>query len=105
MLWAIMGISARDDLISGQASTGRRGHQCSHAPGRPILHLVSNPLADLGRSTRPIAQRPRCGLTDRGDMANAFIAKRIIELSKTGERNPDVLCEGVLEEFLGHVSL
>ena len=28
------------DLISGQASTGRRGHQCSHAPGRPILHLV-----------------------------------------------------------------
>jgi hypothetical protein len=37
------------DLISGQASTGRRGHQCSHAPGRPILHLVSHPLADLGR--------------------------------------------------------
>jgi hypothetical protein len=26
------------------------GHQCSHASGRPILHLVSNPLADLGRS-------------------------------------------------------
>jgi hypothetical protein len=26
-------------LISGQASTGHRGHQCSHAPGRPILHL------------------------------------------------------------------
>src|SRR5262249_30212193 len=27
-------------LISGQASTGHLGHQCSHAPGRPILHLV-----------------------------------------------------------------
>jgi len=27
------------DLISGQASTGHSGHQCSHAPGRPILHL------------------------------------------------------------------
>src|ERR1700716_1362779 len=26
-------------LISGQASTGHSGHQCSHAPGRPILHL------------------------------------------------------------------
>jgi hypothetical protein len=26
-------------LISGQASTGHLGHQCSHAPGRPILHL------------------------------------------------------------------
>ena len=37
------------DLISGSASTGHWGHQCSHAPGRPILHLVSNPLADLGR--------------------------------------------------------
>jgi len=28
------------DLISGQASTGHLGRQCSHAPGRPILHLV-----------------------------------------------------------------
>jgi hypothetical protein len=30
------------DLISGQTSTGHLGHQCSHAPGRPILHLVSS---------------------------------------------------------------
>src|SRR5262249_42812497 len=37
------------DLVSGQASTGHVGHQGSHAPGRPILHLVSSPLADLGR--------------------------------------------------------
>ena len=29
------------DLISGPASTGHSGHQCSHAPGRPNLHLVS----------------------------------------------------------------
>jgi len=29
-------------LISGQASTGHLGHQCSHAPGRPILHLFSS---------------------------------------------------------------
>ena len=26
-------------LITGQASTGHLGHQCSQAPGRPILHL------------------------------------------------------------------
>jgi hypothetical protein len=26
------------DLISGQASMDHLGHQCSHAPGRPILH-------------------------------------------------------------------
>jgi hypothetical protein len=38
-------------------------------------------------------------LSDRGDMANAFIAKRIVEFAKTGERNPDLLCEGVLKEF------
>ena len=30
------------DLINGQASTGHSGHQCSHAPGRPNLHLVSS---------------------------------------------------------------
>src|SRR5262249_60194743 len=28
------------DLVSGPASMGHLGHQCSHAPGRPILHLV-----------------------------------------------------------------
>jgi hypothetical protein len=39
------------------------------------------------------------GLSDRGDRANAIIAMRIIELAKTGERNPDLLCEGVLKEF------
>ena len=29
-------------LFSGQASMGHSGHQCSHAPGRPILHLISS---------------------------------------------------------------
>jgi hypothetical protein len=38
-------------------------------------------------------------LADRGDLANEVIAKRIIELAKTGELNPDVLCEGVVKEF------
>jgi hypothetical protein len=30
------------DVFSGQASTSRSGHQCSHAPGRPISILVSS---------------------------------------------------------------
>jgi len=30
------------ELITGQASAGHLGHQCSHAPGRPDLHLVSS---------------------------------------------------------------
>jgi hypothetical protein len=38
-------------------------------------------------------------LGDRDDLANEIIAKQIIELAKTGERNPDLLCEGVLKEF------
>jgi hypothetical protein len=37
-------------------------------------------------------------LADRGDLTNEIIAKRIIELAKAGERNPDLLCEGVLKE-------
>jgi len=41
------------DLINGQASTGHRGHQCSHAPGRPILHLVLS------------SRRPRLETVDR----------------------------------------
>jgi hypothetical protein len=39
------------------------------------------------------------GLADRGDRANELVAKRIIELAKTGELNPDVLCEAVVKEF------
>ena len=39
------------------------------------------------------------GLADRGDIANELIAKRIIELAKAGELNPDVLCEAVVKEL------
>jgi hypothetical protein len=30
------------------------------------------------------------------DFANGMIAKQIIEIAKTGERNPGLLCEGAL---------
>jgi hypothetical protein len=33
---------------------------------------------------------------DRDDPANAVVAKRIIELAKAGEHNPDLLCERAL---------
>jgi hypothetical protein len=42
------------------------------------------------------------GLEEQGDLANKIIAKRIIELAKAGERNPDLLCERALEELRGH---
>ena len=41
-LLAIMEYQRACNLIYGQASTGPFGHQCSHAPGRPDLHLVSS---------------------------------------------------------------
>ena len=45
--------------------------------------------------------RVSLGLAD--DFANGIIAKRIVELAKAGERNPDLLCEGALGELRGHL--
>lgn len=36
---------------------------------------------------------------DWGDYANATLAKRIVELAKTGERSSDALCEYALSTF------
>src|SRR6266853_6603799 len=53
------------DLISGQASTGHSRHQCSHAPGRPILHLFLS------------SRRPRrvkgCGVTSSLVLSNTIV--------------------------------
>jgi hypothetical protein len=38
-------------------------------------------------------------LTDRDDPVIAIVAKKIIELAKEGERNPDLLCERVLNDL------
>jgi hypothetical protein len=40
---------------------------------------------------------------NQGNLINERIAKRIIELAKTGELNPDLLCEAVLQEFRQHL--
>jgi len=42
-------------------------------------------------------------LGDRSNLINERIAKRIIELAKTGELNPALLCESVLKEFRQHL--
>jgi hypothetical protein len=41
------------------------------------------------------------GLAD--EFANGIIARRIIELAKAGERNPDLLCKGAIEKLRGHL--
>jgi hypothetical protein len=38
-------------------------------------------------------------LVDRDDLAVAIVAKKIIELAKAGERNPDLLCERALKDL------
>ena len=35
-------------------------------------------------------------LADRGDLANEVLARKVMELAKAGERDPERLCEGVL---------
>jgi len=45
--------------------------------------------------------RVSLGLAD--DFADGIIAKRIVERAKAGERNPDLLCQGALEELRGNL--
>jgi hypothetical protein len=42
-------------------------------------------------------------LAGQGSLADERIAKRTIELAKTGELNPDLLCEYVSREFRQHL--
>jgi len=42
-------------------------------------------------------------LGPQGNLIDERIAKKIIELAKTGELNPELLCESVLKEFRQHL--
>ena len=45
----------------------------------------------------------RISLRLEDDFANGMIAKQLIEIAKTGERNPDLLCEGAIARLRGHL--
>ena len=45
----------------------------------------------------------RVSLVLADDFADEIIAKRIVDRAKAGERNPDVLCQGALDELRGHL--
>jgi hypothetical protein len=36
---------------------------------------------------------------DRGDIANNVVAQKLIELAKSGERDPERLCEAMLNQW------
>ncbi len=38
-------------------------------------------------------------VVDRGDIANNVVAQKLIELAKSGERDPERLCEAVLNQW------
>jgi hypothetical protein len=48
-------------------------------------------------------EKTRVSLALADDLANGIIAKRLIELAKAGERNPDLLCEGALGKLRAHL--
>jgi hypothetical protein len=45
--------------------------------------------------------RVSLGVAD--NFANGIIAKRISEIAETGEREPDLLCEGAVKKLRGHL--
>jgi hypothetical protein len=57
------------DLVNGQASTGHPGNQCSHAPGRPNLHLAALDCRKLETPDIDVLERairdPRVTVLDR----------------------------------------
>jgi hypothetical protein len=55
------------------------------------------------RILRMALERTRVSLGVTDGLADGLIAKRIVELAKAGERNPDLLCEGALEKLRGHL--
>ena len=63
-LLAIMDISARAISLADRLQPSHSGHQCSHAPGRPNLHLVSSSrrprqvTVNFSRRTKRLTPRP-----------------------------------------------
>ena len=45
----------------------------------------------------------RAAIKRPGDLTDEMIARKIIDLAKAGERNPDLLCQAAIEELRGHL--
>src|SRR5262249_24699975 len=73
-------------------------------PSRSGFAMVfASYLGDLDAETNRVLDvalemtRAALGLAD--NFADGIIARQIVELSRTGERNPDLLCEGALKKL------
>jgi hypothetical protein len=71
----------------------------------PITPYVDDFDADLEtkRVLGDALERTRVSLGLADKFADGIIARRIVELAKAGERNPDLLCQGAIEKLRGHL--
>ena len=71
----------------------------------PITPYVDDFDADLEtkRVLGDALERTRVSLGLADKFADGIIARRIVELAKAGERNPDLLSEGAIEKLRGHL--
>ena len=57
--------------------------------------------AEINRVLDVALEMTRAALGLADDFANGIIARQIVELANSGERNPDLLCEGALKKLGG----
>src|SRR5262250_3757625 len=106
MLRAAESILERDGIGGLTLRAAAREAGVSHAAPKnhfgDVMGLLSD-LAAVGFARFRAAMEAHVGKSDpapdQGNFINKQIAKRIIELAKTGELNPDLLCESALKEF------
>jgi hypothetical protein len=66
-----------------------------------IHRLLQHSAFNQDDIDRMVVAYERCietlGLTDRTDPVTERIAKRVVEIAQTGERDPDLVCKQVIE--------
>jgi hypothetical protein len=64
-------------------------------------------LDDLDPDTKRVLgvalEKTRVSLGLADDFADGIIAKRLVELAKAGECDPDLLCQGAVAQLCGHL--
>jgi hypothetical protein len=97
---------------SGDGGRNKRGYErvCStdrNCPQRGFAMGCATYLGDFevdaetNRVLDVALEMTRAALGLADGFANGIIARRIVELARAGERNPDLLCEGALTKLRG----
>jgi hypothetical protein len=69
------------------------------------MSIMPSLLDDLDPDTKRVLgvalEKTRVSLGLADDFADGIIAKRLVELAKAGECNPDLLCQGAVAQLCG----